>query len=69
MCDRIRKTPACKYCYDKKYFSRCYDEIGYDDFTGEGGANRALIENVPCKKCSKENPICTPKSLCSPTKK
>jgi len=49
-------TATCTYCNGKGYNSRCYDEIGSDDFGGEGYTKRGLIEKVPCKKCQKEAP-------------
>jgi len=49
-------TATCTYCNGKGYNTRCYDEIGSDDFGGEGYTKRGLIEKVPCKKCQKEAP-------------
>jgi len=49
-------APKCSYCNDKGHNTRCYDEIGSEDFGGEGYAKRGLIEKVTCKKCQKEAP-------------
>lgn len=44
--------PHCRYCFDKGYYTRCYDEIGSDD-GGEGYVKRAIIEKVPCSRCKR----------------
>lgn len=44
-------TPAspCKYCYGKGYFTRLYQEHGYDDFGGEGYISAPREERVECR--------------------
>ena len=56
MTEPTTPTATCTYCNGKGYNTRCYDEIGSDDFGGEGYTKRGLIEKVPCKKCQKEAP-------------
>lgn len=51
-----QNTPSaeatCSNCNGKGYNTRCFDEIGHEDFGGDGYKKRGLIEKVPCKKCS-----------------
>lgn len=60
-------NPDCKYCYGKGYHTRCYDEIGSEDFGGEEYVKRREMEIIPCKKCSKGNQeiIETDHKICS----
>ena len=52
-------SAPCTNCNGKKYNSRCFDEVGSDDFGGEGYAKRGQIENIPCPKCQKGESVKT----------
>ena len=39
---------GCTKCYGKGYSTRIYDEIGYEDFGGEGFVDKEKKEYKPC---------------------
>jgi len=49
--DNRTSSARCSNCDGRGYNTRCYDEVGSNDFGGEGYARRGLIEKVPCSRC------------------